>query len=128
MKVLLVEDDKKLSIAMGMRLKSFGHNYAIASDAITAVSQAVEHQPDLVIIDVNLPGGDGFLVAERLRALPNGQDAQVIFITASKVPGLRQRANEAGASAFLEKPFDSSKLLEAIETSTDQGTTSWEIQ
>lgn len=127
MKVLLVEDDKKLSIAVGMRIKSFGHNCTFAQDAITAVSQAVEHKPDLIIIDINLPGGDGFLVAERLRSLANGSQAEIIFITASKKPGLRQRANEAGASAFLEKPFDSARLLDAIETTQATGSMSWEI-
>ncbi len=127
MKILLVEDDKKLSIAVGMRIRSFGHNCTIAHDAITAISQVVAQQPDLIIVDINLPGGDGFLVAERVQSLPNHSAAPIIFITASKKPGLRERATEVGASAFLEKPFDSTCLLEAIEATTITGSMSWEI-
>ncbi len=114
--VLLVEDDKKLTLAMGMRLKSMGYNVATAADAVCAVAEARKSNPDVVLIDINLPGGDGFVVAGRLQSLIQTAATPIIFITASKQPGLRERANEIGAAGFLEKPFDATQLADAIET------------
>ena len=110
-----------------MRIRSISHNCTVAHDAITAISQLVTQQPDLIIVDINLPGGDGFLVAERVASLPNYSAAPIIYITASRKPGLRERATVVGASAFFEKPLDSTRLLEAIETTTITGSMRWEV-
>lgn len=125
MKILLIEDDKKISMALGIRLKSFGYMVSSSPDAISAVSEAVKFQPDLAIIDINLPGGDGFIVAERLQALANTTSVPLIFITASKKNGLRDRATSLGAAGFLEKPFDSAQLLETIESTNISGSLAW---
>lgn len=116
--VLLVEDDSKLTLAMGIRLKSIGYGVTTASDAIGAISQARKHEPDVIVIDINLPGGDGFIVAERLQTLTQTAATPIIFMTASKKPGLEARAKELGAIAFLEKPFDASQLSNAIESAS----------
>ena len=115
MKILLVEDNKKLSMAVGIRLKANGFTFATCTDAISAVSKAVSFEPDLVMLDINLPGGDGFLVAERLMQLDVTSNTPFIFITASKKSGLREKAMGMGAVGFLEKPFDSNQLMELIE-------------
>ena len=115
--VLLVEDDRKITLAVGVRLKAMGYQLATAADAISAVAQARKHAPDVVLLDINLPGGDGFLVAERLHSLMQTSATPIIFITASKQPGLKTRARELGAAAFLEKPFDATQLADAIEMS-----------
>ncbi|OED39244.1 hypothetical protein AB833_17120 [Chromatiales bacterium (ex Bugula neritina AB1)] len=115
MKVLLVEDDKKLALALGMRLKSNGYSVNSVPDAITAMSNAVSFQPDVIVIDINLPGGDGFMVAERLMASPDTNSIPYIFMTASKKDGLQQKAKRWGALGFLEKPFYSSQLTDLID-------------
>lgn len=115
--VLLIEDDQKITLAMGVRLKAMGYEVATAADAVSAAAQARKCKPDVVIIDINLPGGDGFMVAQRLQALLQTAATPIIFITASKQPGLRERAEELGAVAFLEKPFDATQLADAIEMS-----------
>lgn len=115
--VLLIEDDKKITLAVGIRLKAMGYEVATASDAISAVAQARKCNPDVILIDINLPGGDGFIVAERLQTLLQTSATPLIFITASKQPGLKERAKELGAVAFLEKPFDATQLADAIEMS-----------
>lgn len=115
--VLLVEDDRKITLAIGVRLKAMGYEVASAADAVSAVAQARKCKPDVVLLDINLPGGDGFLVAKRLQSLIQTSSTPVIFITASKQPGLRQRAMELGAVGFLEKPFDAATLADAIENS-----------
>lgn len=115
--VLLVEDDKKITLAIGVRLKAMGYNVASAADAVTAVAQARKSQPDVLVIDINLPGGDGFLVAQRMQSLLQTSSTPIIFITASKQSGLKERAKDLGAVAFLEKPFDATQLADAIEMS-----------
>lgn len=114
--VLLIEDDKKVALALGIRLKAMGYAVVTASDAVSAVSQARRSEPDVVLLDINLPGGDGFLVAERLQQLVQTAASPIIFITASKRSELKQKAKELGAVRFLEKPFDATLLADAIET------------
>ncbi len=115
--VLLIEDDQKITLALGVRLKSMGYEVASAADAVTAVAQARKVKPDVILIDINLPGGDGFMVANRLKSLLQTSVTPLIFITASKQPGLREKAKEVGAVAFLEKPFDATQMADAIEMS-----------
>ena len=114
--VLLVEDDKKVALALGIRLKAMGYTVVTASDAVSAVSQARRSEPDVILLDINLPGGDGFLVAERLQQLVQTAASPIIFITASKRSELKQKAKELGAVRLLEKPFDATLLADAIET------------
>ena len=66
--VLVVEDDKNISLALTMRLKAMGYKVSSAADAVYAMNEAVRCMPEVVLLDINLPGGDGFVVADRLRA------------------------------------------------------------
>ena len=112
--ILLVEDDAKISLALGIRLKHTGYEVVTAPDAVHAMAQALKHAPDVVVLDINLPGGDGFLVAERLRSGAATAGTPLIFITASKLPGLAERAAQLGAVALIEKPFSAAQLTEAL--------------
>ncbi|MGA2778259.1 MAG: response regulator [Steroidobacteraceae bacterium] len=114
--VLMVEDDPKIAMAFGIRLKSMGYSVITASDAVTAVSQVRKSKPDVVVLDISLPGGDGFLVAERIARLVESAATPIIFITASQRPDLRERAMNLGAVAFLRKPFQATELADAIES------------
>lgn len=116
-KVLLVEDDKNISTALSMRLNSVGYDVVLASDAVVAMSQAVQQAPDVVVLDVNLPGGDGFTVANRMKQRQDTSNIPLVFITASKLMKFREKAGELNAVAFLEKPFSSFDLIDAIERS-----------
>jgi DNA-binding response OmpR family regulator len=113
--VLVVEDDKSIALALGIRLKAMGYTVVSASDAVTAVSQARKYEPDVAILDIGLPGGDGFVVAERLQNLSQTAATPLIFITASKQSGLKERAKQMGAVCFIEKPFAATELADAIE-------------
>lgn len=113
-KILIVEDDPNISRALSIRLKSSGYEVKVAADALTAVETALKIAPDLVLLDISLPAGDGFTVAERIQSLlPTA--TPLIFLTASKQPGLRDRASQLGAAAFFQKPYDAADLLEAIK-------------
>jgi DNA-binding response OmpR family regulator len=114
-KILLVEDDKKITMALSLRLRSMGFQVDSAADAVYAMNAALRCQPEVVLLDINLPGGDGFVVADRLRASAELGTTPIIFITASKNPEHRKRASAYGHCAFLEKPFQAAQLSEALQ-------------
>jgi CheY-like chemotaxis protein len=114
--VLLVDDDNVFLLAVGVRLKALGYTVCTSKDAVSAVSAVRKNNPDIVVLDVSLPAGDGFLVVERLQKLPGVATAPIIIITASDDPELPQRAMKAGAVAFLKKPFDAETLANVIES------------
>lgn len=113
--VLVVEDDKRISLALTMRLRSMGYQVDSAADAVYAMNAAVRCKPEVVLLDINLPGGDGFVVADRMRASMDLAGVPIVFITASKDPKIRSRAEEYGSSRFVEKPFQAAQLTDAID-------------
>jgi CheY-like chemotaxis protein len=112
-KILIVEDDETVAKALNLRMKSAGYETALASDAIQGLSRAVSFGPDLVLLDINLPAGNGIDVAHHIRnMLPSS--IPIIFLTASKQPGLVERATLVGSPVgFVEKPYNSESLLAA---------------
>jgi CheY-like chemotaxis protein len=114
--VLLVDDDNVFLLSVGVRLKGLGYIVCAAKDAASAISVVRKTNPDVIVLDVSLPGGDGFLVAERLRNLVAAAATPIIFVTASVKPGLRERALQLGAVAFLEKPLAAAILASVIES------------
>ena len=112
-KVLIVEDDEKIALALSLRLQSAGYETSTAPDAITGVHFTLSAHPDLVLLDISLPAGSGFTVAERVRG-SSGSKTPIIFLTASKQPGFRERALELGAAGYFEKPYEADALLMAV--------------
>jgi CheY-like chemotaxis protein len=119
--VLLIDDDNVFLLTIGVRLKSMGYTVYTAKDAVNAISAVQKNNPDVIVLDVSLPAGDGFLVADRLRNLISTAPPPIIFITASEKPGLRERAMKLGAVEFLNKPFDATTLVDAIEAALSPG-------
>ena len=113
-KILVVEDDADVRLGYQVLLKSHGYDTFFAADSISAVSEARKHQPDLIILDLGLPGGDGFIVLERFRGIPNLAVVPVIVVSARDVRGNKERALAAGARAFLQKPWNDDELLAII--------------
>ena len=114
-KVLIIEDDKKIALALSVRLKAKGYEVSIAQDSVTGLNMATRQRPDIVLLDITMPGGGGFLVAERMQNLAGTVGTPVIFLTASKDPSFRKRADELGAAAYIEKPYEPEELLSTIE-------------
>src|SRR6202042_428305 len=125
--VLLIDDDNIFLLSIGVRLKGMGYTVCTAKDAASAITVVRKTSPDVIVLDVSLPAGDGFLVAERLQNLISAAATPIIFITASEKPGLRERAMKLGAVAFMNKPFDATTLADAIESALSPGD-SWRPQ
>lgn len=112
-KILVVEDDPKIATALSVRLKSVGYEVVTAADGFTGLKMTMTHRPSLILLDIMMPVGMGFSVAERLRDIGLGE-IPIIFITASKRAGLRKTAQQLGAAGFFEKPYDAEELLAAV--------------
>lgn len=113
-KILIVEDDQKISLALNIRLKANGYTVSVASDAIAGASQARLTKPDLILLDISMPGGNGFQLANTIHRMPETTGTPIIFMTASKSAGLQEKVIELGAIGLFEKPFDTDKLLDLI--------------
>ena len=113
-KILIVDDDVDLLRGLTIRLKANGYEVVSATDAIFAVSVAMEERPDLIILDLGLPGGDGYLIMDRLNKIPSTIGTPIIVLSARDVASNKERAMKAGARAFFQKPADNDELLSAI--------------
>jgi DNA-binding response OmpR family regulator len=113
-KILIVEDDADVRLGYQVLLKANNYETHFAADSMTAVSEARKHQPDLIILDLGLPGGDGFVVLDRFRGIPNLAVVPVIVVSARDLRGNKERALKAGARAFVQKPWNDDELLAII--------------
>ncbi|MCA8959969.1 MAG: response regulator [Planctomycetes bacterium] len=113
-KILVVDDDRRIALSLAVRLKQEGYEVLEANDGVTAVKKAIEDTPDVVLLDISMPAGNGLIVAERLRDNVQTATLPIIFLTASKRKDLREQAEQWGPVAFLEKPFDSEQVLREV--------------
>jgi CheY-like chemotaxis protein len=113
-KIMLVEDDKAIQKAMSMRLRVAGYEPVGVLDPRSAIAVALRERPALILLDISMPNIDGFQLAVHLKAEPSLHAIPLIFVTASRRPGFRERAQNVGAVGYLEKPFEPEALLEAI--------------
>ena len=103
-RVLVVEDNVDAADTMQLILKISGYEARTAHDGASAVRIAREFQPQVVFLDIGLPGKDGYQVARELRGLPQMQSAFLVALTGYGHDDDRRRANEAGFNAFQVKP------------------------
>ena len=114
-KILVVDDDRDIRIAMEMALKDLGPEVTSVGDGNQAVREIEENEPDLVVLDMMLPKRSGFLVLERIkRDRTPGQKPFVIMVTGNLGNRHKIYAERLGVDRYITKPFRMNKLLEAI--------------
>jgi CheY-like chemotaxis protein len=113
-KILIVDDDPDVCKGMEVRLKANHYDIFFATDAVSTLSQARKHEPDLIILDLGLPTGDGFVVIEKLKVWPCLALIPFIVVSAQDLRANKERAIKAGAQAYLQKPVDNAELLRVI--------------
>jgi two-component system, OmpR family, alkaline phosphatase synthesis response regulator PhoP len=112
-KVLVVDDEHDFSKALKIRLKTRGYDVILAYDSLQAILIANQEKPDLIILDIMIPGEDGFIVTERLKQSQATRHIPILFLTG--VPGGEGRALKLGASGYIMKPYHPERLLETIQ-------------
>jgi CheY-like chemotaxis protein len=118
-KILVVDDDRDFTYVMSEHLEAHGYNVVRAEDAVLAVMVAQKERPNLIILDINMPAGDGFTVMERLAKCDLTSQIPIILVTGKLLSG-RQRAIAEGAVAFFTKPVDFDQLLTLIGNLSDR--------
>jgi two-component system KDP operon response regulator KdpE len=113
-KILIVDDDPDVRKGMHIRLTANRYDTFFAADAITAMAEARKHTPDLIVLDLGLPAGDGFVVMERLKTIPGLDVIPIVVVSARDIRANQARALKAGAKAFLQKPVDNAELLAVV--------------
>jgi len=114
--ILVVEDERPIARFIEVELLQAGYQVRLASDGIEAVMQASRHPPDLVILDLMIPGIDGLEVCRRLRSGPSAlPDLPVVMVTAKDSIPDRVRGLKTGADDYVTKPFAIEELLARIE-------------
>jgi DNA-binding response OmpR family regulator len=111
-RILVSDDDRNTLEAVRVRLQAEGFDVSIATDGYQAVAMARSAAPDLVVLDIGMPAGDGFSVHERLRQIPELDRVPIIYMTGQDPDVVDRRAMQDGARAVLHKPFRGADLIE----------------
>ena len=121
-KILVIEDTENNRIIISRRLKSKGHEVHLREDAEEGISAARELQPALILMDIGLPGMDGWAAARVLKGDPATAGIAIIALTAHAMAGDREKALEAGCNDYETKPIDFISLFAKIDALTGGGT------
>lgn len=119
-RILLVEDDELSRDMLSRRLARRGYQTLVAVDGSEGITLAHSERPDLILLDMRLPGLDGWQVARRLKAAFQTRAIPIIALTAHAIAGDRQKALDAGCDEYVAKPVDLLRLLTKIETLLDR--------
>ncbi len=114
-RILLVEDHEEIWDFLSRRLKRRGHEVILATDGQQGVEKAAEAQPDIVLLDMNLPVMDGWTAAGQMKSAPGSRHVPIIALTAHAMSGDREKAIAAGCDDYHAKPVDFSRLLTQID-------------
>jgi len=115
MKLLVIDDSSDFQLLIQTYLAECGVRCLAATDVVQATSTAVREQPNLILLDIGLPGGGGLLLLDRLKANLRTTKIPVIVVTAQTTPGLEAKARSQGAEAFLLKPIQKDALIDTIQ-------------
>jgi DNA-binding response OmpR family regulator len=118
-KILVIDDDLDVRLGLQLRLKANHYDVVFAVDGLASIVEARRHMPDLIILDLGLPAGDGFSVLERLKTNQNLCLIPVIVLSGRDRHANRERALKAGARFFFQKPVANDRLLSAIRSILD---------
>jgi len=116
--VMIVDDNPTMVEMLSMALNIFGHNALAAYSGEEALKRIPSEAPEVVFMDLTMPGIDGYETLRRLRALPRGGDVPVFVITAAAEADLEERVLLAGANGLLRKPLQMETLADVVENSS----------
>ena len=113
-KIMIVDDDPAFRQALSLRLRANNYRTVTASEGFSALALAQKEHPDLILLDLGLPAGDGFTVLKHLHQFPVLSEIPVLVLTARDPEVNERRALASGALIFFQKPVDNEELLDTI--------------
>jgi two-component system CheB/CheR fusion protein len=113
-RVLVVDDNADAALTLEMLLRSLGHETHVAHDGMAALEAARHFRPDVVLLDIGMPGLDGYEVARRLRAMQGERRPRIVAVTGWGTEADRRRSQEAGFDLHLVKPLDADELAQVL--------------
>jgi DNA-binding response OmpR family regulator len=119
-RILIVDDERDIVKALTIRLQRAGYEVVIAFDGAQGIFMAHKENPDLIILDIRMPAGNGFSVAEKLKEDANTGAVPVIFLTGSPEKNSEEKAMALGARFYVKKPYDPEELLDAIRRALEK--------
>jgi DNA-binding response OmpR family regulator len=119
-KILIVDDERDIVKGLMIRLQGAGYEVTTAFDGAQGVFMAHKEKPDLIILDIRMPAGNGFSVAQRLKRSIHTFTIPVIFLTGSPDRNAEEKAMALGARFFIKKPYDPEELLDAIKRALEE--------
>lgn len=114
-KILLIEDNEHNRYLLTFLLTQHGYDVVVAENGPEGIAVANEIEPSLVLLDIQLPGMDGYAVARELRQHKSLADTVVVAVTSYAMPGDREKALEAGCTGYIEKPIDPETFVREME-------------
>ena len=118
-KALIVEDNQDLQFILTGQIKSMGFSAITANNGMEAVEKAIKEKPDLILMDIMLPGMDGREATRRIRSNPETKDIPILAITALTKESELRECIEAGCNDYMLKPFNHKDLQEKIQALLD---------
>lgn len=109
-RILLVEDNEDIQEAMRELLEELGHHVEVASDGLRGANRLLEFRPDVALVDIGLPGIDGYEVARRVRSAPGGEDFYLVALTGYGGAEASAKARAAGFDVHMVKPVNVTDL------------------
>lgn len=114
-KILIIEDTENNRILLARRLKPKGHTILTAEDAEQGIPLAASEKPDLILMDIGLPGMDGWTATRKIKDDPNTRHIPVIALTAHAMTSDREKAAASGCDNYETKPIDFTRLFEKMD-------------
>jgi two-component system cell cycle response regulator DivK len=115
-RILYIEDNAESRLLMRRVLIAAGYAFEEAHDGRSGLQKVAQSPPDLILIDINLPGIDGYEVTARLKQLPNLTGIPIVAVTANVMKGDREKTLAAGCDGYIQKPIDVDLLPSEIES------------
>lgn len=114
-KILIVDDEPNIVLAIEFLLQREGYHTEKAFDGLQALEMVADFQPDIVILDVMMPGMSGFELGQKIRQMPALEHTKIIFLTAKGTQRDKQTGYASGAEVYMIKPFDNEELVSTVK-------------
>lgn len=121
--ILYIEDEPGNRMLVRRILEAEGFSVLEAMDGLSGLEIATQMEPDLILLDINLPEIDGYDLAKRFREIPNLRGTPILAITANVMHGDRERTLEAGCDGYIQKPIDVDQLPEQVRAALNKNRT-----